>query len=810
MKAVATEHPSEQTLSDYVLGKLGEGPAAAVDGHLSACPECRGRIAEVPADSFLGRVRGAANTATGPYSGPPPAADTLPPGLADHADYEVKRELGRGGMGVVYLAHNRLMGRDEVLKVMGRQVVERPGVFDRFLREIRAVASLRHPNIVSAYSAFRLGEGVVFAMEHVEGLDLARVVKAKGPMPVAHACLFAHQAALGLQHAHEEGLVHRDVKPANLMLSRRGDRATIKVLDFGLAKAAREGKLDGGLTSEGQALGTPDFIAPEQILDAQSADIRADIYSLGGTLFYLLTGRPPFRANSLYDIYQAHISRDAEPLNVIRPEVPAELAALVAKMLAKDPARRFQTPGEVARALTPFFKRVAPAAPRPEVAPMAPVPTVAPPPEEIAPPTAEKKTLPSDSRWASLAEPATGSAPGPPPRGRWRRRAIIAASAAALVALLIGIVIKIRIERGRVSVEVAASDPADRFQPGATWVGTWTFETSSLAGQELPYSMTITGRSGDKFRASASFVNLAMRELHGSHVGALRGDRFESLARGTSYTRGSHASRLSFEGTVDGRILRTKFSGFFGRTNEPISGHGTLVYQGPIEPSPPGRDSPRTLAEGSERLALIGHWDHQVGDAQRDLELMADGTARTRSANDYGRGMWNLSGGDKLTIRWPNADAPGHALMHHLVLSADRKSYEGTNYLGNKVTGTRGADGGRARMPKINYDPSAPIEPDPVDDEAAFDDGLRAKVVGTWRHAVNNKPQGENDLRPDGTIWNQWGKNGSWSLSGSTLTLRWPNGAALGGEWVDSVEVTADGFRYEGSNQEGASILGLR
>ena len=287
----------------------------------------------------------------------PTPADTLPPGLAEHPIYEIKRELGRGGMGVVYLAHNKLMDRDEVLKVMGRQIMERPGVLERFLREIRAVARLQHPNIVTAYSALRIGESIVLAMEYVEGLDLSRMVKAKGPLPIAHACSFVHQTALGLQHAHEEGLVHRDIKPGNLMLSRAGDKALIKVLDFGLAKATREQKVDGGLTSEGQALGTPDYIAPEQILDAQSADIRADVYSLGGTLYHLLTGRPPFKANSLYDIYQAHISRDADLLNFVRSEVSAELAALVAKMMAKDPDRRFQTPGEVAQALTRSFKK---------------------------------------------------------------------------------------------------------------------------------------------------------------------------------------------------------------------------------------------------------------------------------------------------------------------------------------------------------------------------------------------------------------------------------------------------------------------
>ena len=280
----------------------------------------------------------------------------MPPGLAEHPDYEIKRELGRGGMGVVYLAHNTLMGRDEVLKVMGRQIMGRAGVLERFLREIRAVAKLRHPNIVTAYHATRIGESIVFAMEYVKGYDLAQLVKGQGPLPVALACNFVYQAALGLQHAHEEGLVHRDIKPGNLMLSRKGNKATVKVLDFGLAKATREEKVDGALTSEGQALGTPDFIAPEQILDAASADIRADIYSLGCTLYYLLSGRPPFQANSLYDMYQAHISRDADLLNLVRPEVPAELASLVCKMMAKDPARRFQTPGEVAQALTPFFK----------------------------------------------------------------------------------------------------------------------------------------------------------------------------------------------------------------------------------------------------------------------------------------------------------------------------------------------------------------------------------------------------------------------------------------------------------------------
>jgi serine/threonine protein kinase len=378
MNAQSSMHPTDVALRNFSLGKVDEGTAESINSHLTRCAECQLKVAEISSDSFLGRLRDArvkpavslpVQSATDgspddkgrpqPYVQP----ETLPPDLAEHADYQILRELGRGGMGVVYLAHNRLMGRDEVLKVVSKHLIERKGVLERFSREIRSAARLMHPNIVHAYSAFRLGESIVFAMEYVEGLDLAKLVKTKGPLPVLHSCNFAYQAALGLQHAHEQGMVHRDIKPGNLMLSRKGNKAVVKVLDFGLAKATRESPLDGALTHQGQMLGTPDFIAPEQIRDAQSAGIQADVYSLGCTLYYLLTGAPPFAATSLYDLLQAHFSMDAAPLNLVRPEVPFELAALIAKMMAKDLNRRFQTPEEVAEALKPFFKSTAPGSP---------------------------------------------------------------------------------------------------------------------------------------------------------------------------------------------------------------------------------------------------------------------------------------------------------------------------------------------------------------------------------------------------------------------------------------------------------------
>ncbi len=372
MNAPPSLHPSDQTLSSYGLGKLDDRSAEAINEHLEQCSDCRKRVAEMPADSFLERVREAKRAGHSPSGGLEPdssqsqrgtgtlgatPAHTLPPGLAEHPDYKVLRELGRGGMGVAYLAQNELMGRTEVLKVVSGQMIHRPLVLDRFLREIRFAAKLRHPNIVTAYAAFRLGENLVLAMEYVEGLNLAKLVKSKGPLPIANACNFVCQAALGLQHAHEHNMVHRDINPSNLMLSREGKKALVKVLDFGLAKVTSEGRVDSELTGEGQMLGTPDYIAPEQIRDAQAADIRADVYSLGCTLYFLLAGRPPFQGDSLWDLYQAHFSMEAEPLNIIRPDVPAELSALVAKMMAKDPARRFQTPGEIAQALTPFFKK---------------------------------------------------------------------------------------------------------------------------------------------------------------------------------------------------------------------------------------------------------------------------------------------------------------------------------------------------------------------------------------------------------------------------------------------------------------------
>jgi len=375
MDAKAALHPTDETLAAFGLGKLGDAAADTIANHVEGCETCRNRAAELSGDSFLGRLKAAQGrdgtpTPSGSLTGVArnirqtarstiTSSEPVPAELTNHPQYEDVKEIGKGGMGVVYVARNRLMDRIEVLKVANRALLAAPEAIERFLQEIRSAAQLRHPNVVAAYAALEIGQLLVFAMEYVAGQDLDKVVKARGPLPVVNACYYAYQAALGLQHAHEKGMVHRDIKPHNLILTRDGEKAVVKILDFGLAKVTRENvtgeKVDDGLTGDGRMLGTPHYIAPEQTRDAARADIRADIYSLGCTLYFLLTGKTPF-SGSLFDVLKAHHDVEARPVHHIRPDVPAGVAEVVAKMMAKEPGERYQTPGEVAKALVPFFK----------------------------------------------------------------------------------------------------------------------------------------------------------------------------------------------------------------------------------------------------------------------------------------------------------------------------------------------------------------------------------------------------------------------------------------------------------------------
>ncbi len=260
--------------------------------------------------------------------------------------------LGEGGMGQVFKARHRKLGRIVALKLIRKQRLDNPDAVRRFRREIEAASKLTHPNIVLALDADEVNDTHFFAMEYVEGIDLAKYIKQQGPLPVETACAYIRQAALGLQHAYERGMVHRDIKPHNLLLT--AQTSTIKVLDMGLARLhseTRQEKSSTSLTEEGAVMGTPDYIAPEQARDSRSADIRADLYSLGCTSYFLLTGQVPFPGGSLLEKLFRHQTEPPRSLLEFRPDLPRPVSAVIHRLLAKNPRDRFQTPAEFIAAL---------------------------------------------------------------------------------------------------------------------------------------------------------------------------------------------------------------------------------------------------------------------------------------------------------------------------------------------------------------------------------------------------------------------------------------------------------------------------
>ncbi len=280
---------------------------------------------------------------------PLPAAIAVPPELANHPRYHILAELGRGGMGVVYKAEHTLMGRTVALKVVNPEAIGNAEARARFLQEIRTAARLEHDNVVRAYEAEVVGDRYLLAMEYVDGQTLEYLVTAGGRLPVASACDYARQTALGLQFMHERGLVHRDIKPQNLMVTPSG---RVKLLDVGLSRSVDEDALR--VTQTGVCIGTPHYIAPEQALDTRTADIRSDIYSLGCTLYYMLSGRTPFDGQTPLNVVTARLTADAPPLDRVVPGLPAGLSKLVAAMMARDPSRRPATPADAARMLEPY------------------------------------------------------------------------------------------------------------------------------------------------------------------------------------------------------------------------------------------------------------------------------------------------------------------------------------------------------------------------------------------------------------------------------------------------------------------------
>jgi serine/threonine protein kinase len=265
--------------------------------------------------------------------------------------YKLLRELGRGGMGAVYLAKHANLQRTVVIKVLPREFSDSPDRLERFRREMAAIGRLEHPNIVLATDAGEADGFAYIAMQYVEGSDVSALHKKHRLLKIADACEIVRQASIGLQHVSESGLVHRDIKPSNLFLTKNGE---VKILDLGLAMLRDLDGQPNALTSPHAIMGTPDFIAPEQINACHRVDIRADIYSLGCTLYTLLSGKAPFEGQQFSTATSklvAHAEKQAVSVKILRSDVPIELVQIVEKMMAKSPNDRFSQPVDVAQSL---------------------------------------------------------------------------------------------------------------------------------------------------------------------------------------------------------------------------------------------------------------------------------------------------------------------------------------------------------------------------------------------------------------------------------------------------------------------------
>jgi serine/threonine protein kinase len=271
--------------------------------------------------------------------------------------YRLLDVLGRGGMGAVLKAESTSLNQTVALKVMATDLLKSEVALARFEREIQYAASLNHPNIVRAIDADRVGNQYFLVMEYVDGRDLKEIFREHGRLPIEFSCECIRQTALALQHAHKRGLVHRDIKPSNIIVAKntQNGQPIVKLIDLGLARIEQdETATDDSITRSGQIMGSPDYMAPEQATNAKNADIRSDIYSLGVALFQLISGDVPYPGDTVMEKLVARINTDAPPLSSRREDVPPVLVHIVARMLNRDPAQRFQTPGEVAALLEAF------------------------------------------------------------------------------------------------------------------------------------------------------------------------------------------------------------------------------------------------------------------------------------------------------------------------------------------------------------------------------------------------------------------------------------------------------------------------
>lgn len=268
--------------------------------------------------------------------------------------YMLLDHLGSGGMGSVYLAEHKLMRRKVAIKVLPRaRANDQTSYLERFHREAQAIASLNHRNIVQAFDVDNEGSIHYLALEYVDGCDLDQRVKRDGPLDIREAAEYVRQVADGLEHAHSRGMIHRDIKPSNLLVD---DQDVVKILDMGLARLTGQDQRQLTIEFKDGVLGTADYLAPEQALDSHNVDGRADLYSLGCSLYFLLAGHAPFPTGTMAERLVKHQKDEPQSIDEIRDDVPEELEAIRAKLMAKKPRDRYQSAAEARDALADFLE----------------------------------------------------------------------------------------------------------------------------------------------------------------------------------------------------------------------------------------------------------------------------------------------------------------------------------------------------------------------------------------------------------------------------------------------------------------------
>jgi len=371
---VCGDCPDKSVLTDLVLGKLPGEAIEQLSSHIETCSTCQSLldtldnledsvVADLKAASRPGQIdpnleqqiQDAAKIGPAVWSGEaqrPTEADDF--AGRQLGQYELQERIGRGGMGTVYKALHVRLKRHVAVKLLSSHRLRDPQAVARFAREMEAVGRLDHPHLVRAHDAGDADGLHYLTMELLDGTDLSRIVRKNGPLGMADASEVVRQAALALQYAHEHGLVHRDVKPSNLMLTASGQ---VKVLDLGLARLTSDTPQADEMTGSGQVVGTGDFIAPEQGQDTRNADARSDIYALGCTLYFLLAGRGPFATPEYATFMQkvmAHAQQPVPPISQFCGDLPSGLVAILQRMLHKAPDQRFQSAAQVAQALEPY------------------------------------------------------------------------------------------------------------------------------------------------------------------------------------------------------------------------------------------------------------------------------------------------------------------------------------------------------------------------------------------------------------------------------------------------------------------------